>query len=93
MSRPDPALATVLKRFRMQRDVTQEDLAFEANVTISTLSRIERGVTNPSWASILAVARVLKMKLDEFNAAVETEQRDTVEKANGYSQGGHSPTA
>jgi len=75
MSRPDPALATVLKRFRLQRGVTQEALAFEANVTIATLSRIERGVTSPNWTSIVAIARALKMGLDELAAAVMAEQR------------------
>jgi transcriptional regulator with XRE-family HTH domain len=93
MNRPDQALATVLKRFRLQRGVTQEALAFQADLTIATTSRIERGVTSPNWTSIVAIARALNMKLDELGAAVETEQRHAIAQVNGYSQGGHQPTA
>jgi transcriptional regulator with XRE-family HTH domain len=75
MNGPDPILANFLKSLRLQRGVSQENLAFEADVTISTLSRIERGVTGPTWMSIVAIARVLKIGLDELAAAVMAEQR------------------
>jgi transcriptional regulator with XRE-family HTH domain len=91
MNRPDQALATVLKRFRLQHGVTQEALAFQANLTIATMSRTERGINNPTWTSVQAIARALKIKLDELGAAVETEQHQAIEKANGYSEEGTSP--
>jgi len=75
MSRPDPALAAVLHRFRLRSGVTQEALAFKADLTIATTSRMERGVTDPAWSSIRAIARALDVSMDELGAAVEMEQR------------------
>jgi transcriptional regulator with XRE-family HTH domain len=75
MTKADPALAAVLRRFRLRAGVTQEALAFEANLTIATLSRIERGVTNPTWTSIRAITRALDVEMDELGAAVEQERR------------------
>ncbi len=72
---PDPALAAVLHRFRLRAGVTQEALAFKADLTIATMSRMERGVTDPAWTSIRAAARGLDVSLDELGAAVEVEQR------------------
>jgi transcriptional regulator with XRE-family HTH domain len=43
-------------------------------VTIATLSRIERGVTNPKWMSVRAIARALGVGMGELSAAVETEE-------------------
>lgn len=74
-SKRDAALVAVLKRLRHQKEVTQEELAFKADVTISTLSRIERGETDPAWGNIRAIAKALDMGLDELGAAVELEER------------------
>ncbi len=52
----------------------RKTLRFEANVTIATLSRIERGVTNPKWVSVRAIARALGVGMGELSAAVETEE-------------------
>ena len=79
MSPRDQTVAIVVRRFRMQRDVTQEALAFRSGLTISSLSRIERGLANPSWASVQAIARALGLTLSEFAAAVEAEQHATDE--------------
>ena len=75
MSKPDPALAVVLHRFRLRAGVTQENLAFKADLTVATTSRMERGVTDPAWTSIRAIARALDVSLDELGAAVEMEHR------------------
>jgi transcriptional regulator with XRE-family HTH domain len=68
---PDPALAVVLRRFRKRAGISQEDLAYESGVTISALSRIERGLSNPTWSSVRALARALDVEMDELGAAVE----------------------
>jgi transcriptional regulator with XRE-family HTH domain len=74
MRPPDPALATVLHRLRLRAGVTQEALAFSADLTIATMSRMERGVTDPAWTSVRAVARALDVSLDELGAAIEAGQ-------------------
>jgi transcriptional regulator with XRE-family HTH domain len=73
-SRPDQALAAVVKRFRHRNGITQEALAFKADVTIATLSRIECGVTDPAWTTVRAVARALDVGLEELGSAVEYGQ-------------------
>ncbi len=74
MSAADPALAGVLKRFRHRNGISQEALAFKADVTIATLSRVERGVTDPAWSTVRAVARALDVSMDELGSAVEYGQ-------------------
>ena len=71
--KPDPALVVALQRLRREYGWTQEALAIEANLTIATLSRVERGVTDPAWSSIRAIVKALGISLDELGAAVELE--------------------
>jgi DNA-binding XRE family transcriptional regulator len=74
MSVPDPALASALKRFRHRNGITQEALASQAGVNIKTVSRVERGATDPVWTTVRAIARVLDVGLEELGAAVEYGQ-------------------
>lgn len=73
--KPDPALVVALQRLRREYGWTQEALAIEANLTIATLSRVERGVTDPAWSSIRAIVKALGISLDELGAAVELEDQ------------------
>lgn len=73
--KPDPVLPAVLQRLRYDNGWTQEGLAFEANLTIATLSRVERGVTDPAWSSIRAIVKALGISLDELGAAVELAEQ------------------
>jgi transcriptional regulator with XRE-family HTH domain len=72
---PDPALVAALRRLRHDHDWTQEGLAIEAGLTIAALSRIERGLTDPAWSSVRAIATALGMSLEEFGASVGQEER------------------
>jgi transcriptional regulator with XRE-family HTH domain len=63
---PDPALATRLKRLREQRAVTQEQLAFDAGITVSALSRIERGLNSPGWITVRRIVDALGVSLAEL---------------------------
>jgi transcriptional regulator with XRE-family HTH domain len=79
MSPPDHTVGVVVRRYRAQQGVTQETLAFRCDLTIASLSRIERGVTSPSWTNVQSVVRALGLTLGEFAAAVEAEQHATQE--------------
>jgi transcriptional regulator with XRE-family HTH domain len=68
-------LGLVLRRLRKRAGISQEDLAYESGVTISALSRIERGFSNPTWSSVRALARALNVEMTELCAAVEMEGR------------------
>jgi transcriptional regulator with XRE-family HTH domain len=72
-SRPDAALCRVLRRLRKERGLSQETLAFSSDVTISALSRIERGLSDPVWSNVRAIAAALGMSVSELGAAVEQE--------------------
>lgn len=67
-------LGAVLRRLRQERGITQETLAFKANVTIATLSRVERCVTTPAWTTAQAISGALGITLQDLARAVEGEQ-------------------
>lgn len=69
--KPDLPLATALRQLRHRQGLTQEALALNAHVTVSTLSRIERGLSDPAWTTILTLVRVLDIKLDELVTTIE----------------------
>ncbi|HLM85920.1 MAG TPA: helix-turn-helix transcriptional regulator [Solirubrobacteraceae bacterium] len=70
---PDLALAALLKRLREERAITQEHLAFEAGITVSALSRIERGLNSPGWTTVTRIINALGVSLVEL--ATDLEQR------------------
>lgn len=67
---PDPAGA-VVRRLRVESRITQEALAFKADVTVATLSRIERGVTEPGVRTLRKIATALGVSLAELVAVSE----------------------
>lgn len=67
----DPALSAALKRAREDRNISQEQLAFEAGITASALSRIERGLNDPRWSTVTQLARALEMTVRDLAAAAE----------------------
>jgi transcriptional regulator with XRE-family HTH domain len=68
---PDPDLAELLKRLREERSITQEQLAFDAGITVSALSRIERGLNSPGWTTVQRLASALDIRMGELVADLE----------------------
>jgi transcriptional regulator with XRE-family HTH domain len=68
---PDAALAELLKQLREDREITQEELAFEAGITASALSRIERGINNPGWMTVRRIAEALDVTLVQLARKIE----------------------
>jgi transcriptional regulator with XRE-family HTH domain len=52
-----------VRKLREERGVSQESVAFDAGIHVNHLSSIERGVANPSFLVLLAVSKVLGVKL------------------------------
>ncbi len=69
--RPDSTLGSLLKRLREDRSITQEQAAFDAGITVSALSRIERGLNSPGWTTVSHVAGALGVSIVELGAALE----------------------
>jgi transcriptional regulator with XRE-family HTH domain len=68
---PDPTLAALLKRLREERKLTQEQLAFDAGITVSALSRIERGLNSPGWGTVRRILKALNVSLLELASDLE----------------------
>ncbi len=67
----DSALAAVLRRLRIERGDTQEDVAHRADLTVAAFARIERGHANPTWTTVRRIAAALEVSLAALGEAVE----------------------
>ncbi|HEV3047557.1 MAG TPA: helix-turn-helix transcriptional regulator [Solirubrobacteraceae bacterium] len=68
---PDPALAAVLRRLRLERGTTQEALAYRSGLTTGSLARIELGQSSPAWTTVREIAKALDVSMVEISSAVE----------------------
>lgn len=65
-----------IRRIRMERGLTQDRLAIEANVDQSGLSKLERGKDRSISVPALArIATVLKITLDELISGTNLEKQ------------------
>ena len=55
-----------LRRLRLIRGFTQEQLANELGVEISQISRIERGVINTSVTTLFQISKILNVSTEDF---------------------------
>jgi len=69
---PQPALGKAIRQLREERDMTQEALAHAAGVTVGHLSTIERGHSNPTWATVKAIAKALGASVTELAKLAES---------------------
>lgn len=63
LARKKNALATNIKRIRLEAGLAQERLALEAGVDRTLVSKIERVVANPSLEVLVKLATVLKVPI------------------------------
>jgi transcriptional regulator with XRE-family HTH domain len=66
------ALGLLIRARRQALGISQEELAHEAGMDRSHISAIERGGSNPSYGSLLAIAEALRVPLSRLLGAVET---------------------
>ena len=50
-----------LAEMRRQKNISQEQLSFDADISLSALSKIERGVLNVSISNVQKIAFALKI--------------------------------
>ena len=55
-----------LRRLRLAKGFTQEQLANELGIEISQISRIERGVINTSITTLYSISKVLNVDISEL---------------------------
>lgn len=51
-----------VKELRLLKEFSQEELAFDAGLEYSQISRIERGIINTSISQIFAIAKALNIE-------------------------------
>jgi transcriptional regulator with XRE-family HTH domain len=68
---PQPALGVAVRQLRAKRGATQEALAHDAGITVGHLSMVERGLANPTWGTVAAIATALGVSMGEFGKLVD----------------------
>ena len=59
-------VARNIRRLRVARELSQEMLAVDAGIDRTYVSRLERGLVNPSVAVLEKLARALSWNIEEF---------------------------
>ena len=69
--RLEQAFGHVLRELRAGRGFSQEQLAFECGYHSTYISQLERGLKNPSMATVFHLARTLHLTPSKLVAMVE----------------------
>lgn len=59
-------LAINLKEVRKKKGFTQEELAYESEITLSQIARIETCKSNPTVSTMFKIARTLNVSVSEL---------------------------
>ena len=57
------AIGTRIRELRKKSNLSQEDLANEADIPLSQIGRIERGENNPTISTLYVIAAALNVEL------------------------------
>ena len=59
-------LANRIKTIRKEKKITQEELAFRPELSLSQIARIETLKINPTISTVFRIIQVLEVDLEEF---------------------------
>jgi transcriptional regulator with XRE-family HTH domain len=68
------AAGLAVRRVRLQRGSSQAELAWQADLDRTYISGVERGVRNPSLASLVRIAEALDVRLSRLVTIAEQIQ-------------------
>lgn len=71
---PQPALGRAIRELREKRGATQEAVAHDAGITTATLGVIERGLSNPTWATLKGIAAALGASMVDLARLTEKHE-------------------
>jgi transcriptional regulator with XRE-family HTH domain len=78
-SNPQPALGAAIRALHIKKEAKQQAVAEAAGITVAHLSKIERGLTNPTWGAVVAIAEALDTSLlqlaKRYEAAKDSQRR------------------
>jgi transcriptional regulator with XRE-family HTH domain len=97
---PPTGFGQRLKRLREERDLTQQELAERSGCHPMTITKLERGVQEPAWPLVLALAKALDVTCEAFSgeatggpAERRPPGRPPARKARNASQPEEAPAA
>ncbi len=59
-------LAKNVRNLRKEMGLSQEELAFECEIDRTYISKVERGIANPSLLVLFKIANVLKVEIKDL---------------------------
>jgi transcriptional regulator with XRE-family HTH domain len=59
-------LANNVKKHRKQVGLSQEELAFQCDIDRTYISKVERGVANPSLLILVKIAETLNVRIEDL---------------------------
>lgn len=60
------SLANNVKKHRKEAGLSQEELAFQCDIDRTYISKVERGVANPSLLILARIAETLNVKIEDL---------------------------
>lgn len=63
----------VLRRYRSEMNISQEELAYRANVDRTFVSRLERGIRQPTITTLIGLGQALGVSAAELVQETERE--------------------
>lgn len=63
----------MLKKYRQERNISQEALAWDAGISRTYVSRLESGIRQPTITTLFGLAQALKVSPAELISATEKE--------------------
>jgi DNA-binding XRE family transcriptional regulator len=73
-SRPQPALGAAIRVTREKRGEKQQAVADRAGIALPTLSHIEAGHANPTWATVRDIADALGVSIGQLAKLAEKQE-------------------
>ena len=55
-----------VRYLRQKEGISQEELAFRANLNLNSISTVERGVNNVKIKTLYSIAKALNVKIEEI---------------------------
>lgn len=56
----------IVKKLRLEKGLTQENLAYESKLTVYTIGQIELGNVSPTLTTICKIAKAMKISIGDL---------------------------
>lgn len=73
MEKIDQAIANVLRELREKKQLSQEQLSFDAELHRTYISQLERGLKSVTVKTLIRITTVLEIEIDAFMKKVINE--------------------